>query len=274
MPHRPRIALLIETSNHYGRELLRGIKAWEHEHGPWALRLVEQGRGATVPSWLRGWRGHGVIARVEHTGIVRSLRATGLPVVDVSAAVAKPVFPQVITDSHGVIDLAWAHLRERGLAHIAYVGAAGFRWAELRGTFLQARAAKEGRSVHLFPIEERTPEADLRALAKWLRDLPKPVGVLACYDIRGQEVLQAAQEAGLRVPEDVAVLGVHNDTLLCELCDPPLSSVIPDAFRAGREAAAVLSILLSGIERVPAVVTEIAPWRGHPQRDRHRGGGG
>lgn len=258
MADRPHVALLIETSNHYGRELLRGIRAWEQAHGPWALRLVEQSRGATVPRWLRTWHGDGVIARVEDAGIARALRATKLPVVDVSAAVARPVFPQVLTDSRAVIELAWQHLRERGLEHFAYVGTAGFRWSVQRGAFWTERAAREGRTVALFPVRERTPEADERTLIAWLRALPKPVGVLACYDIRGQEVLQACREAGLRVPEEVAVLGVHNDRLLCELCDPPLSSVIPDAQTAGREAAARLAALMAG-QAIEADVTLIAP---------------
>ena len=223
MPKRPRVALLIETSNHYGRELLRGIRQWEREHGPWALRFVEQGRGATVPRWLKDWQGHGVIARVENAGIARSLKATGLPVVDVSAAVGRPVFPQVVTDSRRVTELALAHFRERGLQQVAYCGSVGFRWAVQRG-----------------------------------RSLPKPVGVLASYDVRGQQVIQACQEANLRVPDEVAVLGAHNDELLCELCDPPMSSVRPDAQRAGREAAERLARMMAG-GREKIEVTHIEP---------------
>ncbi len=258
MPKRPRVALLIETSNRYGRQLLRGIRQWEHEHGPWALRLVEQGRGATVPSWLKTWNGDGIIARAEHRGIAQALKATGLPVVDVSAAVERSMFPQVVTDSWEVTRLAFEHFRDRGLAHMAYCGARGFRWAVQRGRFFRKQVLEEGVSFHEFELADRTPEAELRQMARWLKRLPKPVGVMACYDIRGQLVLEACYSAGLRVPDEVAVLGVHNDVLLCELCDPPLSSVIPDAARAGALAASLLDQLMAG-QKVPVKAHQIAP---------------
>jgi LacI family transcriptional regulator len=100
--------------------------------------------------------------------------------------------------------------------------------------------------------------AEARELARWLKELPKPVGIMACYDIRGQQVLDACRGAGLAVPDEVAVIGVDNDTLLCELASPPLSSVIPNAHRAGYEAAALLDKLMEG-KRVPATARLIAP---------------
>lgn len=258
MLNRPRVALLIETSNRYGRQLLRGIRQWEHEHGPWALRLVEQGRGATVPGWLKTWDGDGIIARAEHRGIAQALKATGLPVIDVSAAVERSMFPQVVTDSREVTALAFDHFRDRGLTNIAYCGARGFRWATQRGEFFRLEVESRGMTLHEFKLVDRSPESELLQIGRWLRRLPKPLGLLACYDIRGQQVLEACYGAGLKVPEDVAVLGVHNDVLLCELCDPPLSSVIPDATRAGALAAALLSEMMAG-KKIPIKVHEIAP---------------
>ncbi|EMI47124.1 xylose operon regulatory protein [Rhodopirellula sp. SWK7] len=85
-----------------------------------------------------------------------------------------------------------------------------------------------------------------KRLAKWIIGLPKPVGVFACYDIRAQQVLDVCREEEMRVPEEVAVLGVDNDKLLCNLCYPPLSSIIPNAHRTGREAARLLEILMNG----------------------------
>ncbi|GAB5559301.1 MAG: DNA-binding transcriptional regulator [Synoicihabitans sp.] len=258
MPNRPRVALLIETSNRYGRQLLRGIRQWEHENGPWALRLVEQGRGATVPQWLKNWDGDGIIARAEHRGIAQALKATGLPVVDVSAAVERSMFPQVVTDSRDVTALAFEHFRDRGLNHIAYCGARGFRWAAQRGEYFRQLVESKGLELHEFKLVDRSPESELRQMGRWLQRLPKPLGVLACYDIRGQQVLEACYSAGLKVPEDVSVLGVHNDVLLCELCDPPLSSVIPDATRAGALAAELLAALMKG-EKVATRVHMIPP---------------
>jgi LacI family transcriptional regulator len=86
-------------------------------------------------------------------------------------------------------------------------------------------------------------------IGQWLLALPRPVGVMACYDIRARHVLDACRRVGLAVPDQVAVIGVDNDEFLCDLSDPPLSSVAPDTRRTGYEAAALLDRLMSGRER-------------------------
>src|SRR5262249_56638776 len=74
-------------------------------------------------------------------------------------------------------------------------------------------------------------------LGGWIRALPKPVGVMACYDIRGRAILDACRQLGVSVPDEVALISVDNDELICDLADPPLSSVIPDTLRTAYEAA-------------------------------------
>jgi LacI family transcriptional regulator len=254
-----KVALLVETSNSYAREVLHGIRAWLREHEPWAIRFSENSRGAGLPPWLRRWKGDGIIARVENPAIARGLKATGLPVVDVSAALVTPVFPRVATDSRAAMALAAEHFLERGFRNFGFCGDPRFLWAARRGEFFAAHLHGAGFGCDRFaPPTRATAEAQVQAIARWLRRLPLPTAVLACYDVRGQQVLEACQLAGLAVPEEVAVLGVHNDELLCDLSDPPLSSVIPNARRAGYEAAALLARLMAG-EPLPPTVTLIAP---------------
>lgn len=263
MTSRKKVALLIETSNGYARELLHGVKGWQREYGDWALRLSEHGRGTGVPQWLRNWEGDGIIARVENPEISRALQATRLPVVDVSAALERTPFPRVATDSEAVTLLAAEHLRERGFRHFAYCGDARFLWSVRRGHFFEKHIRAFGGTCSVFPERRRArageaTEAEVSAIGRWLKRLPKPVGVLACYDIRGQHVLEACKLAGLAVPSEVGVIGVHNDELLCELCDPPLTSVIPNARRAGYEAAALLARMMAG-KKVSSENQQIAP---------------
>ena len=227
------------------------------------MRLSEHGRGAGLPPWLKVWRGDGIIARVDNAAIAAALRRCRVPVVDVSAALATPVFPRVVTDSAAATALAAEHLRERGLRNFAYCGDARFRWSAQRGRFFSEQVKAMGAAVAHFaqPAAKAAParaEVEYSALVTWLRALPKPVGVLACYDVRGQQVLEACHEAGLAVPDEVAVIGVHNDELLCDLCDPPLTSVIPDARRTGYEAAALLDQMMNGAE-VPVTTRWIEP---------------
>ncbi|MEO7796995.1 MAG: DNA-binding transcriptional regulator [Opitutaceae bacterium] len=259
MPRR-KVALLIETSNAYARELLHGVRGWVREQRSWNIRLSEGGRGAGVPAWLPEWAGHGIIARVTSTRMAAALRSTGLPVVDVAAALAKPVFPRVATDSAAATQLAADHLRERGFRHFAYCGDKRFWWSEQRQDFFVAQTRAAGGICAVFPPAKvrAGSDSELESLARWLQALPKPVGVLACYDVRGQQVLEACALADLSVPDEVAVIGVHNDELLCDLCEPPLTSVIPNARRAGYEAASLLSRLMEG-EQVPLEIRLIEP---------------
>jgi len=159
--------------------------------------------------------------------------------------------------------LAAEHLCERGFEHFGYCGDPRFLWAHQRGEYFRAHLVRMGKRCDVFDPSRRRArlpggDTEVQAIARWLGRLPRPAGVLACYDIRGQQVLEACQLVGLRVPDDVAVMGVHNDELVCDLCAPPLTSVIPDARRAGYEAAALLARMMAG-ERVPAGVRTVPP---------------
>ena len=255
------VALLVETSNRYSRELLHGVRAWMRDRGGWAVHLTELGRGDLPPPWLRHWQGDGILARIETSEMERSVRAVGVPVVNVSAAARAPEFSAVISDSAAIARVAAEHLLERGFQHFGYCGDARFAWSARHGENFQEALQRAGHTCHSFvaePSDFDNWDQEQRKLAKWVQSLPKPVGVMACYDIRGQQVLDVCRAIGVAVPDEVAVIGQHNDELLCDLCDPPLSSVIPNARRAGYEAAALLDRLMRG-EAVPASVITIEP---------------
>jgi len=143
----------------------------------------------------------------------------------------------------------WAveHFAIRGFKHFAYCGDAQYGWSIKRGRRFAAHVRERGAISHEFRIEPSGRLADDRfAMAEWLLQLPKPVGILACYDIAGQELLEACKIAGLAVPDSVAVLGVDNDELICNLTTPPLSSIQSDATRTGFLAASLLDEMMSG----------------------------
>ena len=261
-----RVALLIETSNRYGRDLLYGVRDWMREEGTWAVRFTEQARGAAVPTWLKGWAGDGIIARVDSPESAAALKRTRLPVVDVSAERDASEFPRVSIDNMAVAWLAVEHFGRKGFAHFAYCGDERFLWSRQRGTeFVRGLKAAGHDCAHFEPgvKARRAPgtDAENRAIAEWLAGLPKPVGVFACYDGRAQQVLEACQLVGLQVPDEVAVLGVDNDEVLCELCSPPLSSVQPNARRTGYEAAAMLSRMMTARRSVRAETRFVEPVR-------------
>jgi LacI family transcriptional regulator len=248
-PALPAVALLIETSNRYARELLQGIRDYVHERGCWTLHLAEQGRGGEVPPWLENWDGQGVIARVENRMIERAVRALPLPAVNVSAGGLAPELPSVVSDSKALTRLAAEHLMQRGFRNFAYCGDSRFAWSKTHGTNFASHIEAAGYRCDYFDSavvdcsDWRREQAELKC---WLRSLPKPVAIMACYDIRGQHLLNVCRRAGLRVPDEIAVIGQHNDEALCELCDPPLSSVMPNARLSGKRAAGMLDRLMRG----------------------------
>lgn len=244
----PLVVLLIESSRSSGRSFLRGIAEYARHHGPWAFVWEPAGLEKAWPR-LRGLAADGVIAR--DTEPVREIMGRGLPAVVFGHR--RPEVPgvaNVITDSEAIGRLAAEHLLECGFREFAYCGLAGKPWSRLRGESFRARIVRAGWQVHVYPEPRggagRSDAEGQRGLARWLEGLPRPVGVMACNDDRGGQVIEACKVAGLRVPDEVAVIGADNDELVCELSDPPLSSVSINFERAGYESARVLHRMMTG----------------------------
>lgn len=257
MHGRPKVALLIETSRGYGRGLLRGIVRYARLHGPWSFYVTPGDLRQSLPKMGR-WGATGIIARIETAESAKAVLATGLPLValDLSAeqlAAGHPLSTacEISPDSHRAARMAAEHLLERGLKQFAFAGVGHETlWSSRREEGFCERLNEAGFGCHVYRLPELSADRhwgrEQALMSKWLRALPKPVGLLACDDDRGREVLEACRSVGLDVPEDVAVVGVDNDELLCELSDPPLSSVALNAPRGGYEAAALLDGLMSG----------------------------
>lgn len=251
MRSRPKVALLIEMSNAYARGLLRGIVQFVREQQPpWSVQLVEQGRGDPPPTWLASWKGDGIIARIENHRIARAVIMTGLPAVDVSAARTVPNIPWVETDDREIARLAFEHFHERGFQNYAYCGDSQFNWSTWRRDhfFTVLDSAGFTPLVHDVSQAGKSDTSDRRQqrLAKWLKELPKPAGILVCYDILARELLDVCRVTGIAVPEQVAIMGVDDDDLLCNLSSPPLTSVQLDTHQTGYQAASLLADLMSG----------------------------
>ncbi len=257
----PRVALLIETSNEYGRRLLLGIGDYVREHEPWSFQLGEQARGHPLPPWLSKWRGDGIIGRIDSSSIEQAVRGLGVPVVNVSASGYGLVFPTVISDSEAIAHTAAKHLMECGFNQFGYCGDPRFAWSRSHQEHFVRYLREKGFACYCFEGSKSGAQHWARAIEEligWVRQLPKPIGIMACYDLRAQQLLVACKEAGIIVPDEVAVIGQHNDQTICEFCDPPLSSVIPNPRLAGYLAASLLDRMLKG-EQIPAGIYRVSP---------------
>ncbi len=248
---RPHVALLVETSLISGREILRGISRYVHEHGPWAIYHEPRSLEAAAPAWLKTWQGDGIIVRLQHHHVAEAVQHTGLPAVDVLGVARSSRIPLVHVDNEAIGRMAAEHLLERGLRSFGYCGFAEMNWAEQRRTTFEQTIAAAGCKCRYFrlPLNTRSDsswETQQERLAAWIQRLPKPVGIMACYDPVGQKILEACRRAQVAVPEQAAVVGVDNDETVCEVCNPPLSSVIANHAQVGYEAAALLDSLMHG----------------------------
>ncbi|TWT66867.1 Xylose operon regulatory protein [Posidoniimonas polymericola] len=257
------VALLIETSNAYARGLMDGVVAYQRQHARWSIYMGEHERRASPPLWLREWKGDGIIARIENEAVAEKVRRLNVPTVDVSAARLIGNIPCVETDDKEIADQGARHLASRGFRSLAFCGDRSFLWSNAREDQFAAVCKELGLECSLFMAKSvhdddysSTQERD--RLRKWLKKLSKPVGVMACYDFRGQQILDICREIAVAVPEQVSVVGVDNDERLCSICTPPLSSVIPDAYGAGYKAAELLDQIMNG-EAVTSEVYRMPP---------------
>jgi LacI family transcriptional regulator len=249
------VALLVETSNAYSRGLLDGVIEYVKQHGRWSVFLTEQERGAAPPSWLARWKGDGIIARIETDAIARTVMRMKLPTVDLSAARRVPHIPWADTDDEAIAQLAVEHFVERGFMNLAFCGDPAFAWSQARAAQFARLAERAGRRCfHYDGLPRYSPDFQLdrekKQLGRWLRLLPRPVAIMACYDFKAHQLLDVCRALRIAVPEEVAVLGVDNDRMLCEFAAPPLSSIIPNTRQTGYEAAECLDRWMLG-EQVP-----------------------
>jgi LacI family transcriptional regulator len=261
----PHVALLIETSLASGRGVLLGIGRYLREHGPWSTFCEPRDLAGRIPAWLKTWRGDGVIARIENHAIAEAVLATGLPIVDVLGMVQGIAAPLVHVDNQAIARSAAEHLIERGFEHFGYCGLANTYWSQDRERAFLRTLEIMGHRCSVFHLGEprrsdSSWENRQERLTTWITRLPKPVGVMACNDPRGQLVLDACRRAQMKVPDEVAVVGVDNDRAFCDVAYPPLSSIDPNTEMVGYQAASLMDHLMRG-KRAPRAPLLIPPAR-------------
>lgn len=259
----PRVAVLVDTSTTWGRNILGGIIQYTRTHRRWQIYV--EARGLEEPLELpRGWKGDGVVARVGTMGMAAHLRSRRIPVVNVSGIQVKGAsFPRVCTDLEASARLAASHFLDRGFRHFAYFSLVGLDYvAEHQKAFLSAIRGAGGDFAELAVKPQAGAEPDWRLdlvkLGEWVRTLPKPVAIL-CWNVSGaREIVFACEEVGLQVPEEVAVLSQADDEVLCEASQIPISGVRVAAETTGFQAARLLDRLMEGA-REPTRPLFIAP---------------
>lgn len=250
-----RVALIYDATRAYDLKVMTGVAGYLQEGARWSVYLGESAlKDQRLPN-LGSWQGDGVIANFDDPGIARTVARSGLATVAFGSgygwyAPASDV-PYFFTNNRSIAHMAADHFIDRGFLHFAYCGYPRTRingWSEEREAAFKQYLGRRKLPCRIFrAVHSNEAWASVQqSLRVWLKSLPKPTALMAANDNRARQVLEACRSAGLQVPEDVAVIGVDNDELLCQLSTPLLSSVEQGAKRIGYEAAALLDRIMSG----------------------------
>ena len=253
------VGLLIESSRAYGRGLLRGIARFVRLQHNWSVVYHERMLGDAIPSDFARLKCDGVIARIDTKQQRNQLLKLKIPVVDLRGRWDIPQVPRIITDNRAVAELAAKHLIARGSDNFAFCGFAGMDYSQSRRNYfcdairaagfpapdIYESPAAPGRAAGTI-ANEFTAAGNDRNMGRWLTHLRLPIGIKACNDVCGRLLLDICHVHGLRVPEQIAVIGVDNDEVLCDLADPLMSSIMLPTERIGYQAAELLSGMMEG----------------------------
>jgi LacI family transcriptional regulator len=260
MPRRMRhVALIYDARTVYDVKVMTGVAAYLQEDVGWTVYMEENAlKDQRLPD-LRSWRGDGILANFDDPRVASAVMCSGLPTVaygsDYGWFQSSPRIPYFVTDNEAIAQLGAEYLRDRGFVRFAYCGyprTPASVWAVDREVAFASQVKKWGypcwtyRGRHKSGCRYHLLQLSLSA---WLRSLPKPIGLLAANDNRARQVLDVCRTDGVRVPEEVSVLGVDNDEMVCQLSCPLLSSIEQGARQIGYQAAVLLDSIISG--RVP-----------------------
>ena len=247
-----KIAVIVENSSWYGRQIIDGVAAYAQSESDWSL-VWSNPRNPSFESRLAGC--HGVIARITTDDMARTLRRTGLPVVDVFCASESADFYGVDSDHETIGRMAAEYFVSKRYSTLAFAGFKGVPFSEMRlrgfsdamrgcGLSPLVHEAEMKNNNQTFFNDEVVDVVDSRKLAVWLRRLPRHTAIFAANDLMAAQISRLAVENAIRIPSDMLLLGVDNDSQLCAFADTPISSIDPCAYEVGYSAARILAAVI------------------------------
>jgi LacI family transcriptional regulator len=253
MTKRLEVAVIVDAAKHTHRRVVRGVSEFRRQVGNWRLYVGDHPQQELHD--LKRWTGDGIIADFDDPKVARVISSLSIPIVGVGSGFGgydeSSSIPIFSSNHRAIGEIAAAHLLEQGLEHFAYYSMhlkGNNGWSTLRAEAFQECITNAGHSCTIFEVsnsQSRRWLAMQHELAAWISSLEKPVGIMAGHDACARHVLEACQTLGVRVPDDVAVIGVNNEEY-CDYTIPPLSSVESNAIRLGYEAAALLHQMMAG----------------------------
>ncbi len=251
-----------------------GITEYIRSKGDWQL-IIWPDNSIKSLQFLKKRGCKGAFVSTQTATKAKELYQLGIPVVALSTVQDMYNLPYISANSKEVAYMAAEYLLGKEFQNFAFFGLTQAKWSRDRHEHFSEYLKKTDHKVEVYKekeipiLNDFTPFTRLwinstvgtgqEALIKWLRELPKPVAILASCDIFACHLINVAKEANINMPDEVAILGVNNDTAVCNICDPPLSSIALNFKKAGYNAATLLDSIISGKEKMHGQYVEISP---------------
>ena len=252
-----KVVLLINPSRKYTQGILSGIAKYSRFRGMWnfyrPLDYREKNSKTNLLQIIKDLKPDGIFMREPPD--MDEIIKMNIPAV--TFPYSQETFPKIanaIVDHIAVGEMAAGHFLDRGYHHFAYIGFEDWWWSLGRMEGFLRRLQQAGYEIHTYASLTKKKlkwSNELPQIADWIQSLPKPIAVMACNDDRGELVIEACKMANVIVPDEASVLGVDNDQLVCDLCNPPLSSISLSLEKSGYEAANLLDQFMSNKLEMP-----------------------
>lgn len=249
-----KILLLLDFAEEYHKNLLQGIIRYSREFGPWVFFRMPIYYRETIGidgilKWAKDWGAKGLIGQLHSKSEIWKFTNEGISVIAQDFQERFKDVPNITGAYHETGRLGAEYFLRKGFKNFAFYGFKNIVWSRERAEGFEEKIKEAGYCVHYFE-HRKSRSMDLwyykpSRLSKWLKSLPKPIALMTCDDNQGLHITEAGRHAGIRIPEDVAVLGVDNDENICFLSDPPLSSISSDVEKGGYEAARVMQQMIT-----------------------------
>lgn len=255
-----KILILFDYSSEFSRRLLRGLIQYSKEHGPWifyrlpAYYKTLYGKEGIV-EWAREWKADAIIARWDDEG-TNLLATLNIPIVLQNYKERSPYFSNLTGDYFGTGQMAAKFFIKRRYRNFAFYGNKDVVWSRERAEGFRTQIEKTDENYYYSYFESENLDGEEWGtshiqLDEWLLSLPKPVGLFACDDNFALRISQICKINNIKIPEEISLLGVDNDELICNLSDPPISSIVTDVERGGYEAGRLIDRLMKGERKEP-----------------------
>ncbi len=274
MKNHLKIAFVHCEDGHNERGIGGGITQYIRNKGHWQL-IAWPDTSFESLSFLKRQGCRGAIVNIQTSARAKELLKVGIPIIAYSTLQDMGNIPYISTDSKAVARMAFDYLAAKQFEHFAFFGLTEARWSSERLDYFASFISRAGHTLHDFrtkPIHisgtltsfpklwiNATLKRGQRELIAWLKKLPKPIAVLASCDILGCHLSVFIEEAGLSIPDEVAVLGIDNNEALCNICSVPMSSIALNLHKAGYDAAELLDAIIAGKDEMRGQQIKILP---------------